>query len=119
MKHGKWRIDKEPEEGFTRELYNPRVEKYLGNTNLDEIKIFQHPELVTMYHILERTLQRIPNNDWIGERVSDRVEDGWKYSTFREISDAAKMYSLGVVQMDLCPPVQVEGREHRFMVMLS
>jgi long-subunit acyl-CoA synthetase (AMP-forming) len=119
MQHGKWRMDKDPEEGFTRELYCPAIEKYLDKTNLDELNYYKIPGNTTMTQVFERAVERIPNHDWIGERISDKVEDGWKYTSFKDVIGKAKLYSLGLMKLDLCPTVLAEGKEHKFMVLVT
>jgi len=57
--------------------------------------------VTTLTKALERNVQRIPNNDFLGTRVGDAYE----WITWRDAVDRAKHLSLGIKELDLAKPI--------------
>ena len=66
-----WRQDKEPVEGYSRELISSDFKFIQDQTTMDELEAYPFPGMNTGLAMLRRNLDRIPNNDALGTRVGD------------------------------------------------
>lgn len=113
--YGEWNFEKEAEPGYTRELISCDTWQIMDRTNLEELDVLEHPDVDTMYKALKRTVERIPNNDWLGTRVGNE----YKWITFRDGHEMAEALSLGIRHLELCPSIEAEDREWKFMGIIS
>jgi long-subunit acyl-CoA synthetase (AMP-forming) len=60
---------------------------------------------------MDRNLQRIPNSPWLGTRVGDHYE----WVTWKEAMDLSQNLSYGIMELELCPEIEAEGKNWRFM----
>ena len=73
FKYAHWNMDKEQEAGFSREL----ISEDLPETG---IETYNYPGVDTVIKGLDRTAERIPNNNCFGTRVGNEYE----WMTFKE-----------------------------------
>ena len=60
---------------------------------------------------MDRNLKRIPDKPWLGTRVGDHYE----WVTWREAMDLSQNLSYGIMALGLCPEIEAEGKNWRFM----
>lgn len=73
-----WNMDKEQEPGYSRELICCDTPQILDRTTLDSLDFIETPGLETLHQALLHTMDRIPNNNWLGEREGT----GFKWMTW-------------------------------------
>ena len=79
-KYAYWRVDKPKEEGFSHELISVGSEAIMDQTDVDHLDALPFPGIDTLYKAFHRTVNRIPDNEFIGTRVGNE----YKWITFRE-----------------------------------
>lgn len=82
---------------------------------MDNLDIVATKEVNTIYKAFMETVERIPNNNFLGTRVGDEYE----WITFRDGAEISETLSLGIIDLDLCPKKHEEGRDWRFMGFMS
>ena len=107
FKYGYWRTDKEKDPGYSHELISSDS-KFLieKGSNLDELYAPPFEGVDTLYRALQRNVKRIPNHDLMGTRVGDKYE----WMTVRDFSDLAENLSYGIMDLNLCPCIEAEGK---------
>lgn len=60
---------------------------------------------------MDRTCERIPNNDWLGTRVGDKYE----WMTWRDGRDLAHNFGYGIMSLGLAPEIDAEDKKWRFV----
>lgn len=60
--YGYWRMDKDQEPGYTRELISCDAERILDQTNINELDALIEPELDTVYKLMQRAIKLYPNS---------------------------------------------------------
>jgi hypothetical protein len=107
-----WREDKPQEEGFSRELISTDSKFLLERgSNLDELYAVPFEGVDTLLKAMQRNVQRIPNHEMLGTRVGDHYE----WITYRDMVSLAENLSYGFMALDMCPVVNAEDKEWRFM----
>lgn len=69
----------------------------------------------TMLKAFRRTVQRIPNLEFMGTRDGDQ----YKWITWKETAHTCEHFSYGLVALNLAPAVEAEGKSHNFLGILS
>lgn len=103
FKYAYWNPKKDAEPGFSREL--------LSYDMPEDIETYQYPGVDTVVKALDRTAERIPNNNCFGTRVGNDYE----WMSFREARETAINLAHGVDALGLAPTVENEGKDWRFM----
>ena len=79
------------------------------------MEYLKDPEVDTILKAFIKTVEIKPDSEWLGTRVGDAYE--WK--TFKEVFDRAESLSLGFMEKNLCPVIEAEESEWRFMGMIG
>ena len=111
IKYGYWRTDKPKMEGYSHELIGAETEQILNQTDLDTLDAVPYPGVDTMYKAFHRTVQLFPD----GEAFGTRVENEYKWMTWKEAAEKAENLSYGIKAMNLAPEFEAEGKMHRMI----
>ena len=102
-----WNTEKDAEPGFSREL--------LSYDMPEEMETYKYPGIDTILKGMDRTADRIPNNNCYGTRVGDKYE----WMSFKEARDTSIHLGLGIDALGLAPEFQVEGKTWRTLGLQS
>ena len=109
--YGYWRTDKEKVPGYSHELISRDSQVLLDKgDDLDKLDSVEFEGVDTIIKALDRTLERIPNHDWMGTRNGDTYD----WLTYREGMELAKNFGLGVMSLGLAPEIEAEDKKWRF-----
>jgi long-chain acyl-CoA synthetase len=108
FKYAYWNDKKEAEPGYSKELLSYDIP---ANCDMDTMICYNYDGVDTIVKAFNRTVERIPNNDLFGTRVGDKYE----WLTFKETQDQVRALAHGLMALDLCPAVQNEGVDWRFL----
>jgi len=97
--------------GFSHELISSETENILDRTDIDTLEAYPYPGMDTLYKLLKRQVQRIPNNDVMGTRVGDKYE----WLNWRELDEIVENLSFGIENAGLTPQIEAEGKTWKFM----
>ena len=111
--YGSWRMDKDPEPGFSRELISCNTD--LNKTNIETLDYTLDPLRDTLYKAMYATKERIPNHDWLGTRVGDE----YKWITWRDGIHMSEMLSYGITKLDLASQLEAEDTSWKFMGIMA
>lgn len=124
--YGVWRTDKPKEEGYSHELISPDAKKILYNTDLDSLEANPFDGVDTLLKAFRRNVIRNPNQEYFGTKVNGKIsidmshtrkfgEEKYEWKTLKEVAEDAENFSLGCMELDLCPEVEGEGKQWRFL----
>lgn len=95
FKYAYWNMNKDAEPGYSRELISYDMPEDINTT--------QYPGIDTVIKAIDRTAERIPNNNCFGTRNKESGEYEWM--TFREVRETAVHIAHGVEALGLAPTV--------------
>lgn len=113
MRYGYWRTDKPKEPGFSHEFISKDAKWYCENTEatLEDLHGLANPEADTLYKAFYATVQKYPENPWLGTRKGS----AYTWLTFQDSADIAANLSYGMYRLGLVPDIEAEGKTYRFM----
>jgi long-subunit acyl-CoA synthetase (AMP-forming) len=79
--------------------------------NIKELHALPFPGIDTMLKALRRSVEKGPNNDFLGTRV----EDHYEWMTYKEVYAMSEDLGYGMTALDLAPQVDGEGAKWRFL----
>jgi long-subunit acyl-CoA synthetase (AMP-forming) len=79
--------------------------------NIKELHALPFPGIDTLLKALRRSVEKGPNNDFLGTRVKDHYE----WMTYREVHDMAEDYGYGMNALNLAPQTDAEGTKWRIV----
>ena len=112
-KYGYFRMDKDPQPGFSRELISFKTD--LQQIDLETMEPQYDSKRDTLYKAMYLTKERIPNNNWLGTRVGDHYE----WITWRDGVEMAEHLSYGIEKLGLASTLEAEDKQWKFMGILA
>tara|TARA_B110000305_G_C19209549_1_gene525162 strand:- start:404 stop:778 length:375 start_codon:yes stop_codon:yes gene_type:complete len=109
--YGKFREDKRPEDGFSKELISCDYHKYASVTTMDELNTWPFKGVDTLPKAIYRLLDRTPNQNYFGTKVGA----AYQWMTVKEVIERAKLIAAGIAALDMIPDVEAEGTTYKFL----
>jgi hypothetical protein len=101
FKYAYWNTKVEAEAGFSREL--------ISYDAPEDMETYQYPGVDTIIKGMDRTTNRIPNNNCFGTRVGN----AYQWMSFSEARETSISLALGVDALGLAPSFESEGKTWR------
>ena len=118
-------MDKEPSPGYSRELINSKVPPELYD-NLEAMQ-FEDSQFHTLLQVFRRNVRQLGNEPFLGTREiltpsgpnQKPVFGEYIWKSYNEVSEIVENFARGLAVMDLCPWVEGEGKQWRFIAVWS
>ena len=82
--YSSWNDNVPQEPGFTKEMISSDTPP---SADLDSLEMLPFPGVDTLSKAFQRTVSRIPNNNWLGVREGNSYENNWiSFKTAAQIS---------------------------------
>jgi long-chain acyl-CoA synthetase len=103
----------EEREGETRVLRNPLFVERELNVGFGEFK--------TIWEAFETNAMKSPNKEFLGTRkfISNGVYGEYEWKTYQQIYDLVISFAKAIVKLELCPTIETEDGEFKFMGIYS
>lgn len=109
--YARFREDKRPQEGFSKELISVDYDKYRNVTTMDELNTWPFKGIDTLPKAIYRLLDRMPNHSFFGTKVGA----AYQWMTVKEVIEKAKLVAAGIAALDMIPDVEAEGTTYKFL----
>ena len=118
VQYASWRTDKPASEGYSQELISNRVDpKYYDDLGAQP----QVGTEDTLLKYFKRNVQRHGDSKFLGTRAKLADFNGkpafgeYEWKTFNEVDRITESFSKGLVNMNLCPEIEGEGKQWKFL----
>lgn len=111
FKYGYWRTEKPKEEGYSHEIISCHFNKIRPKVDLDSLETLPFPKIDTILKAFERNVNLSPDDEFLGTRVDNK----YKWLSFKQVRMNALNFAAGAHKLGLIPEVEAEGQRWRFM----
>ena len=125
FEYAKWRMDKEPSPGYSRELINCKVPEEFYD-NLEGME-FEDSQFHTLLQVFRRNVRMLGDEPFLGTRETltpagpdQKPQFGeYQWRSYNEVAQIVENFARGLAVLDLCPWVEGEGQQWKFIAVWS
>ena len=100
------------EPGYSKELISKDTSNIINmGGSIKELHALPFPGIDTLLKAFRRSVEKGPNNDFLGTRV----EDHYEWMTYKEVYDMSEDFGFGMNALNLAPQVDAEDTKWRFL----